>query len=411
MTDLEQYQPIQGEIVSRRDMRNATTDSWTDVLEDVGDLANRIAGTDFVPDGFKGSVPAVAATILHGREIGFAPMTALASLHSIKGKVGLSAEAMRALVLQAGHTIEFVESTTARCVARGRRAGSDSWTQIAWSTDDAKKAGLLNGSGWRNYPRQMLQARASSELCRLLFPDVIRGLASVEELEQYDVISPTGEIAPSGEKKPVKRAARKKAEPAEAPAPPLPEDEATPQTAAGSDQGKSGAGEAPTDATDPAAPQTGEEAVERETSDASSPPLPEDEPSPSAPQDDAAPDASAGSDDDGSPADPSEPALPDDGDDDVVEAEIVEDEVEAEPRMTVEQRPALMAAFSKLDIKDKAERMQVTIDLIGRTVTSANELSVREASSVIDTLKRCEDRDDLEGVIQATVAHREGGES
>jgi hypothetical protein len=373
-----------GEIVNRRDLRNRATDSWTDVLEEVGDLADRIAQTDFVPATFKGSVPAVAATILAGREIGFAPMTALASLHSIKGKVGLYAEAMRALVFQAGHEIVVVESTSAVCKMKGKRAGSTEWTEVAWSQADARQAGLLNSNkNWQTYPRQMLQARASTELCRLLFPDVIRGLASVEELETLDVPpgAPGAVSAGDGETKAVERAPRRrraKAEPTESPAPPLP-DEAVPETGA----------------------ETGP-AVGRESDSAdSAPPLPDgDMP--------AAADGSGGSDAEtpspSSTPDPS-PSTPDE--EGAYPAEVVEDEVEAEPRMDASQRPAMMAGFTGLGVKDKAERMQITCDLVGREVTSANDLTKREASSVIETLAMCKTRDELEAIIQQTVAHRE----
>jgi hypothetical protein len=180
VTELERYD--HGDIV-HRDLRNPQTDGWTDVLEQVADLANKIARTDFVPDGFRGNVAATAAAVLYGREVGFGPMQALASLHSIKGRVAMSAEAMRAKALEAGHDLVVVDSSSAKCTVKGRRRGGEEWTSITWTIDDAKRAGL-RGDNWTHYPRQMLQARATAELCRLIFPDAIHGLPAVEELEQ-----------------------------------------------------------------------------------------------------------------------------------------------------------------------------------------------------------------------------------
>jgi hypothetical protein len=177
MTELEPYEP------ARIDLRNPHTDGWTDILEAVADLAHKIAGTDFVPTEFRGNVAATAATILYGREVGFGPMQALGTLHSIKGRVAMSSEAMRAKALAAGHDIVIAESTTAKCVAKGRRKGTDEWTTVTWTIDNARQA-KLGGDNWTKYPRQMLQARATAELCRLVFADVIHGLAAVEELEQ-----------------------------------------------------------------------------------------------------------------------------------------------------------------------------------------------------------------------------------
>jgi hypothetical protein len=177
MTELEPYQPV------RMDLRDPQTDSWTDVLEQVADLANKIAKTDFVPEGFRGNIAATAAAILYGREVGLGPMQALSSLHSIKGRVAMSAEAMRAQALAAGHDLAITESTTAKCTVKGRRRNSEEWTTVTWTIDNARQA-KLGGDNWTKYPRQMLQARATAELCRLIFADVIHGLAAVEELEQ-----------------------------------------------------------------------------------------------------------------------------------------------------------------------------------------------------------------------------------
>lgn len=164
------------------DLLDPSTDSWVASVADVVKLAGYICGTEFVPNGFRGSAPATAAAILYGREIGVAPMTALQTLHVIHGRVGMAAELMRASVLAAGHEIEFTETTTNVCRVRGRRRGSQTWTEVAWSMGDARQAGL-NGDGWRKYPRAMLVARASAELCRLVFPDVTHGLAAVEEID------------------------------------------------------------------------------------------------------------------------------------------------------------------------------------------------------------------------------------
>ena len=162
-------------------MAPADTDSWVAIVADVARLAEHIANTGFVPRGVRGNAPATAAAILYGREVGLPPMTSLNMLHVVEGTPGLSAEGMRALVLASGHDLEVVETTTARCTIRGRRRGSVEWTPVTWTMDDARH--LSSKDNWRQHPRQMLQARATTELCRLIFPDVIHGFRSVEELE------------------------------------------------------------------------------------------------------------------------------------------------------------------------------------------------------------------------------------
>ena len=169
-----------------------STDTWIAVLEPIADLANKISGTDFVPDSYRGKPAQVAAAILHGRELGLPPLTALAITHVIQGKPAISAEAMRSLVLQAGHDITFQETTSARCIIRGRRQGQEDWTTVEWTLEDARQAELTRNPSYKKYPRQMLIARASAELCRILFADVIHGMRAVEEFDETEINPPNG---------------------------------------------------------------------------------------------------------------------------------------------------------------------------------------------------------------------------
>ena len=168
------------------DIVKRDTDGWVSVLPAVGDLAAKISQTEFVPDAMRGKPAVVAAAILYGRELGLAPMTALRSVAIIKGRPALSAEAMRAMVLAAGHDIRFQEMTGARCVMVGRRRGQEDTTTVTFTMDDAKKMGVGGNAQYSKMPRQMLAARATSELCRLIFADVIGGLISDVEADDAD---------------------------------------------------------------------------------------------------------------------------------------------------------------------------------------------------------------------------------
>lgn len=160
-----------------------TVDGWLPMFEPVAKLAVDIAQTDFVPQGLRGKPAAITAAILYGREIGLGPIQSLQSVDVIDGHPAISAEMARALALAAGHELFVEESTTARCVVRGRRSNSREWVQITWTMDDAKRAGLDGRPNWRRHPRRMLQARATAELCHLLFSDAIGGMPfTLEEI-------------------------------------------------------------------------------------------------------------------------------------------------------------------------------------------------------------------------------------
>lgn len=177
MTELMPYRPPAAEVAIPV---VSDTDSWTSVLNEVATLASQIANTPFVPDGLRGSAPAVAAAILSGRELGLGPMTSLANIHVIKGKPALSAALMRALILAQGHQIETVHVTDTRVVVRGRRRGEAEWEEASFDADQAKRAGIQLGG----YPQDKLYARATSRLARRKFADVIAGMPySAEELD------------------------------------------------------------------------------------------------------------------------------------------------------------------------------------------------------------------------------------
>jgi hypothetical protein len=147
------------------------------------ELADRLATVDgFVPRALINKPPSILATLMAGAEIGLGPMVSLRAIHIIEGRVALSAEIARALVLAAGHEL-LVDGDDNQATARGRRADSAHWTTVEWTMDRARRAGLASKQVWRNYPRQMLTARASGELCHLAFPDVLAGLEVFEAIE------------------------------------------------------------------------------------------------------------------------------------------------------------------------------------------------------------------------------------
>jgi hypothetical protein len=56
--------------------------------------------------------------------------------------------------------------------------------------------------------------------------------------------------------------------------------------------------------------------------------------------------------------------------------------------ITAPQRAKLMAGFGQVGITDRAERLDIAAKLAGRDITSANDLTLVEASKVIDALER-----------------------
>lgn len=134
-----------------------------------------IAQTEFVPTSMRGNVPKVLACIAKGRAMGIADMDAIGGIDIIQGNARLSARLMVALVRKHGHSIQSLERTREKCVVRGRRRDTGDTEVAEWTMEDAKLAGLAGKDNWKKYPRQMLWARAVSELCGILFADCFSG--------------------------------------------------------------------------------------------------------------------------------------------------------------------------------------------------------------------------------------------
>lgn len=168
--------------------------SEIELYESSWKLAQRVNTTPFVPKAMQGKPEHVLACVLYGRELGLGPMQALNSIHVIEGRAAASPELMRALVASAGHRIDITENTNEACTMKGIRVDTGAEATVRWTVEDAKLAGLTGKDNWRKYPRAMLAARCTSELCRLLFPDVIAGLSYTPE-EIQSINSPSTETS------------------------------------------------------------------------------------------------------------------------------------------------------------------------------------------------------------------------
>lgn len=307
----------------------ADTDSWANVLPAVGDLATKIANTEFVPKALRGKTASVAACVLTGREIGIGPMESLAKIHVIEGKPTMSAELMRAQVFRAGHSIKYEVLTDAKVSVSGRRKGEDEWSApVTWTMQDAQRAGVAGKAVWKQYPRTMLAARATAELCRLLFPDALGGVSYIEdEIEA----GPEPTIV-AREDSPAKVVRRKAATQApETPEPSLDEP-----------------------STEPAA-----EPVEEQSEDIVDAEIVEDEPTPPEPELDA-------------------PDLP-------TEAPEAKS-TPIGPPITPAQQKMMQALMNTLKITERHDRLVYVSHAIGRLVESSKELTKAEANTVIEQL-------------------------
>lgn len=133
-----------------------------------------------------GTPQAVLSTIMVGRELGLPAMASLRSIHNIEGRHALSASLMVALVLKSGFADYFrpvtISDTEATYETLRKGAGQKAFT-LTHTLAMAQQAGLVKPkSGWEKNPTDMLVARAQARLARLIYPDLLAGLYTPEEL-------------------------------------------------------------------------------------------------------------------------------------------------------------------------------------------------------------------------------------
>lgn len=177
------------EISTQTQPRGLSLQSVTDAMK----FSEMVANSDFAPKDFRGKAASCMLAIQCGAEIGLAPLQALQSIAVVNGRPAVYGDAALAVV-KASHVCEYVteavdgdgEQMVATCTAQ--RRGYPQPTVVKFSVADAKKAGLWGKSGpWSQYSRRMLQMRARGFALRDAFPDVLKGLVTAEEAQDYPV--------------------------------------------------------------------------------------------------------------------------------------------------------------------------------------------------------------------------------
>ena len=168
-------------------------------FDDAFRFSKMVAASDFAPKDFRGKPESCLLAIQHGSEIGLSPMQSLQNIACINGRPAIWGDAALAVAMASPVCESVTESIdgegdnmVATCTAK--RRGYEKPTVVQFTVADAKKAGLWGKSGpWTQYPRRMLQLRARGFALRDAFPDVLKGLVTAEEAQDYPTTPATAE--------------------------------------------------------------------------------------------------------------------------------------------------------------------------------------------------------------------------
>lgn len=152
-----------------------------------------------------------AIKVLAGKEVGLSPLQSLNSFYFVSGRMGMAAQTMGALIKKSGkYDYQILVHTPEVCTIAFFSINGEK-TKIGESTFDKKMAaasGSINKDNWKNYPMNMMFARALANGARWFCPDAISGFYLVEELQDLEPVKSekvitldtiTGEVAENGE--------------------------------------------------------------------------------------------------------------------------------------------------------------------------------------------------------------------
>lgn len=150
--------------------------------------ADYLAKSELIPSALRGKPSSVAVILQIGCELGISPMQALNGVSVIQGRPGVDPQLAIALIRQrvpgAVIKVETIENplTVKVTMARSREFMDEGYT-ASWDMKKAKDMQLDKKDNYIKQPATMLRWRAAMEAARFVFPDVIKGMYSDDELD------------------------------------------------------------------------------------------------------------------------------------------------------------------------------------------------------------------------------------
>jgi hypothetical protein len=156
-------------------------------LAALAQIANVIGNTEFVPKGLRGNKPAIMACLLYGRDQGVPAMIALTEIAVDRRQADHEREPDGRR--RRGRTATASAASSTATTPANRRRHRQGRPPRRHHRRDHLDIGRretrrpAREANWVKYPRQMLWARAVSELCRTLFQDGFLGsVYTVDEI-------------------------------------------------------------------------------------------------------------------------------------------------------------------------------------------------------------------------------------
>ena len=144
--------------------------------------AKIVAQSSLIPAEYRGKPADIVWAMDIGDALGIPYTQVMQSMVVARGKMTMSADLMGAVVRRAGHKLRLREDGDSVTATLIRSDDPDYEFTVTWDKGKAQAAGLWGSRGpWQQYPRQMLRARAITEVCRQGASDALAGTVYTPE--------------------------------------------------------------------------------------------------------------------------------------------------------------------------------------------------------------------------------------
>ncbi len=164
-------------------------------FENAWKCAEMISKARCIPKEFQGNPSDILVAIQFGNDLGMKPMTSLQNIMIVNNKPSIYGDAMLAVCMAFPDFIDCIETydsekQEASCTVK--RKGREPVTRAfnKKMAEAAKLWGKVSSTGmpspWVTNPERMLQFRARGFALRDMFPDVLKGMPTVEEMRDVE---------------------------------------------------------------------------------------------------------------------------------------------------------------------------------------------------------------------------------
>lgn len=158
-------------------------------------MATALSKSSLLPDALRNRASDVLTMILYGQDLGLSPMQSIQGVYVVKGKPMLAAQTWIALTRRAGHRLSVLEHTAETCTVEITRGDTGEKHAETFTIEDARTAKLTSNDTYSKYPKRMLLARAVSNCCRFICPEIALGFGVEGEFEEPAGPSPDQALA------------------------------------------------------------------------------------------------------------------------------------------------------------------------------------------------------------------------